>query len=314
MFPAWCHLAVFLLSALLAGGQADSAAPPGPAAVAAEFYALHFAHDMAFTPLEVKRRSAFLSPGLLALCADYFAAPQAPDEVPAVDGDPFTDSQDYPESYEVGEANQQGDAARVVVKFAMKAGDRWRVQVDLVKTGAGWKIDDIEPAEGPSLRSLLRETGTRSSLELPAAVAGYRRWTALSKDPIAVPLSRWLLCRQPFPSETAAARAAHGEHANRYVRIFVNGLAASHSRAGGPLPEGAVVVKEKLEQPGDVQPVAVAAMVKRAAGAAPELGDWEFLYVDRETAGTPAASPALQAHCGGCHASRRAADFLVQSD
>jgi len=312
MLPFWFHAAV-LLSSLVAGGQPGAAAPRGPAAVLRDFYALHFAHDMAFTPSEVQRRSRFLSPGLLGLCADYFAKPQSPDEVPAVDGDPFTDSQDYPESYEVGEAHQQGDSARAGVTFAMKGGDRWRVQVVMVKAGVDWKIDDIEPAEGPSLRSLLRESGTPSPLDLPAAIAGYRQWTALTKDPLAVPLARWVLCRQPFPNETAAARAAHGEHAGRYVRVFVNGLAVSHFRAGGALPEGAVVVKEKLEQPGDERPVAVAAMVKRGAGAAPEFGDWEFLYVDRETAGAPAATPALQAHCGGCHASRRAADFLFKS-
>ena len=304
-----------LVGLVIVGLAVSVAADDGGATAAVRrFYAFHFAHDMAFTRAEVERRAGFLTPGLLARCAEYFATPQSADEVPEIDGDPFTDSQDYPESYDVGEARQQGDSARVDVTFAMKGGDRWRVQAVVVKAGDGWKIDDIETEQGPSLRALLRRGSIVSPRALPPALAGYREWRPLTPDPVAVPLARWVLCRMPTPKEVSDARTAHGEHADRYIRVFVNGLAVAHFRdAVGRLPEGAVVVKEKLEQSSDADPVAVAGMVKRSPGFAPAFGDWEFLYVDRERPEVPASSPALQAHCGSCHRARRDDDFLFRS-
>ena len=50
------------------------------------FYRFHFAHDMGFTRETVKAPSVWLKPGLLKICAVYFANLGAPDEAPAING------------------------------------------------------------------------------------------------------------------------------------------------------------------------------------------------------------------------------------
>ena len=143
-------LAVLALPAL--GAARQSAAPP--AAVVRAFYRFHFAHDMAFTRAALRRRERWLAPDLLALCRAYFAAPSPADEVPEIDGDPFTDSQEYPSSFRVGEAAVAGDTALVPVTFLWKAGDRRTVTVVLVPRG-GWKVADLRYERGDTLRGEL---------------------------------------------------------------------------------------------------------------------------------------------------------------
>jgi hypothetical protein len=46
------------------------------------FYRFHFAHDMGFTRETVKAPSVWLTPGLLKICAVYFANPGAPMRYP----------------------------------------------------------------------------------------------------------------------------------------------------------------------------------------------------------------------------------------
>lgn len=136
---------------------AQSARPDsGPAAVVREFYAFHFAHDMAFTRAAVRARSRWLAPDLLAHIGAYFARPSDPNEVPDIDGDPFTDSQEYPRSFQVGVARIVGDTARVPVAMLWPEGDRRMVRVLLVRVGGAWRITDLRYANGePSLRELL---------------------------------------------------------------------------------------------------------------------------------------------------------------
>ena len=137
------------VSAQRAGGS--------PAGVAHAFYRYHFAHDMAFTRAAVRNRARWLSPDLLVLCRAYFARPSPADEPPEIDGDPFTDSQEYPSSFLVGAATIAGDTALVPVTFFWPAGDRREVTVVLVGAGA-WKIADVRYASGSSLSRELAAT------------------------------------------------------------------------------------------------------------------------------------------------------------
>ncbi len=148
-------LALLLPPALGAARQSAAA----PAAVVRAFYRFHFAHDMAFTRAAIRQRARWLTPDLLALCRGYFAAPSPADEPPAIDGDPFTDSQEYPASFRLGAATVAGDTALVPVTFSWKdGGAQPGVTVVLTRRG-GWRIADIRFARGGSLRDLLSGKG-----------------------------------------------------------------------------------------------------------------------------------------------------------
>lgn len=128
-----------------------------PESVVRNFYDFHFSHDMGFTPEAVKQRSAWLTPEMLEACRAYFAIPQNPEEPPMIDGDPFTNTQEYPSSLSVGVANTKETSSRVDVTFTWKeAGVPARKAVVLLKmVGGKWLIDDIEFADRDSMRKLL---------------------------------------------------------------------------------------------------------------------------------------------------------------
>lgn len=115
----------------------------------------HFNGDMDFITAAVENKNPWLANELLSLIADYFSRPQPPDEVPNIDGDPFTDSQEYPTRFAVGKARRNGRTATVPVTMA----DAWRtrtLEYKLRRESGGWRLDDIVYPEGGSLRALLR--------------------------------------------------------------------------------------------------------------------------------------------------------------
>jgi hypothetical protein len=70
---------------------------------------------------------------------------------------------------------------------------------------------------------------------------------------------------------------------------------------------GAVIVKEKLTEPGDVNPVAIGVMRKGPAGSNPANGDWEFLYFQGGHA------VAVGDACAQCHRDRADQDYVFRS-
>lgn len=144
------HLA--LLATFLLG---FATLPNVPAKAVREFYEFHFAQDMGFTPESVREREKWLAPDLVALCDAYFQRPSSPEEVPAIDGDPFTNSQEYPKTFRVGTARVTGEVARVPVRLYWSAGPPRSVTVHLVRIAGKWMIWDVIPASGPSFRKLL---------------------------------------------------------------------------------------------------------------------------------------------------------------
>jgi hypothetical protein len=85
-------------------------------------------------------------------------AKQHPDEVPYFDGDPFTNSQEYPAWFAVGSSTREGASANVKVTFYFGRGTRGepRTSTVLVRQEAGrWRIDDIIDSTGKSLKKLL---------------------------------------------------------------------------------------------------------------------------------------------------------------
>jgi hypothetical protein len=153
--------ALALSSLLLAPSPAAAAedrpvlATPGDSVQS--FFTFHLAHDMGFSREGVDGRAAWLSPDLLSLCRKYLARPSSPDVVPSVDGDPFTDSQEYPTSFKVGKVRMSGGKATVEVFFAGPETNKGRVHVLLVQAKGAWLIDDVRYSPGPTFRKLLAE-------------------------------------------------------------------------------------------------------------------------------------------------------------
>jgi len=126
-----------------------------PEDVAGEFYKFHFAHDMAFTPQAVQQRSQWLTPELMDLCKKYFAMPEDPDEAPDIEGDVFTGSQEYPDTYKVGAAAVSGSTAQVAMTFIWKDHHTTKGTVVMKKVNDKWLIDDVQFPDEDSMRTLL---------------------------------------------------------------------------------------------------------------------------------------------------------------
>ena len=149
-----------LLSTLLTAFLGFASPPSTPSATVRAFYAFHFAHDMAFTPESVRAKADWLAPDLLELSEKYFEKPTSPDEAPAIEGDPFTDSQEYPTRFRVGGARVSGEAAWVPVRLVWRHGPSRSVTVHLVRIARRWRVWDVRWPDGASFRDLLAKNVT----------------------------------------------------------------------------------------------------------------------------------------------------------
>lgn len=125
------------------------AASGTPEATVQSLLVAHFAADMGFLPELIDNKQRFLTPTLRARITTYFAQPRPEDEVPPINADPFTDSQEYPVLFSVGAGVVDGERAEVAVRF--DDGFRARVvEYQLVRDAGVWRVDDI--AFGQDLR------------------------------------------------------------------------------------------------------------------------------------------------------------------
>jgi hypothetical protein len=140
---------------------ARRAAAAGEQAVKS-FYSYHFAHDRGFLRANVVQRRRWLSPELYRLLLNEFSREAAfrkahPDEVPFITGDPFTDTQEYPDTFAVGVAVVSGNTARVPVTFGRRdAAEKRTLQIELRKQGGRWLIHDVCREGDAGLLKLLR--------------------------------------------------------------------------------------------------------------------------------------------------------------
>jgi len=133
------------------GARAAATAPDG---VVQRFLEAHFARDMGFSKAALQPKAPFLTAGLTALTTRYFAVPANPNEAPDLNGDPFTNSQEYPTRFSVGTATTTATTANVRVRFS----DALRVQTityHLRRESGGWRIDDLRYEDGVTLRKQL---------------------------------------------------------------------------------------------------------------------------------------------------------------
>jgi hypothetical protein len=126
------------------------------------FYATHMKGDMSFSEASLKAKEKFLTPDLMkaALAKQAEDSARGTELVPDVDGDPFTDSQEYPSGFKLGKVHSTEGGARVPVTFTWKAGNPSRTLTVVLKNlQTGWRIDDLRYPSGKSLRQLLKPSG-----------------------------------------------------------------------------------------------------------------------------------------------------------
>ncbi|HXF39034.1 MAG TPA: hypothetical protein VN687_04925 [Blastocatellia bacterium] len=161
---------VFALILLLSAYNLASAQTPDRSSAASgvsSFYTFHLAHKKDFTAANIRLRRPWLTPefyglflGELKRQAEYSKA--HPDEAPDFEGDPFTDSQEYPGSFRVGTVITNGNRAKATVTFSWSAKtnrgvDSRNITVELIKLEAGWLINDIFTSDGSSVRDALKK-------------------------------------------------------------------------------------------------------------------------------------------------------------
>ena len=146
---------IFLVAAILIAnlpltsfGQKNAGKAAGASATVKAFYDFHFRHNFDFSVPGLKLRHKWLDESLYTLLLeDRRKAAAAKDEVVGLDGDPFTNSQEPPNSFQVGESKQDDKSASVTVEFFWKDKgkilDQRKVDVKLAKVANVWKITNI---------------------------------------------------------------------------------------------------------------------------------------------------------------------------
>jgi hypothetical protein len=131
-------------------------------AVVEEFFKYHFGHDMAFNCRNIEDRKQWLSQRLVKALLAECGKPVNPDEAPDIEGDPFTDSEEYPNNFKVEGAEIRGSGYEVTVKLVWPSEER-RVRIVLIRSGKTWKIDDVRYEGSGSLNGLVREAARETT-------------------------------------------------------------------------------------------------------------------------------------------------------
>lgn len=166
-FASLNRVALILTLAISPASAQKAASPTTANAAVNSFYTFHLARDKAFNIRNVQLRKRFLTPELYGLLVKELNRQAAyskahPDEAPDFEGDPFTDSQEYPDSFLVGTVVVNGDRAKATVTLnwsgkTSRGSDSRKITVEAVKVAGGWLIDDIISNEGSSLRDDLKK-------------------------------------------------------------------------------------------------------------------------------------------------------------
>ena len=127
-----------------------------PAQTVQSFYDYHFKHDMSFGMPEMKARKAWLAPELYELITKVLKKPVPRGDAPDIEGDIFTDSQDFPTSFHVGKATVNKETAKVPVTFTWSRENRHDT-VSLIQIDHAWRILDIDYGDHRSLMKDLRQ-------------------------------------------------------------------------------------------------------------------------------------------------------------
>lgn len=136
-----------------AGARAPANSPAGRVQALLE---QHFSGPRAMDAANAPAKVPFQSRWLNRLIQVYLAKSRSPDLVPPIDGDPYTDSQEYPTRFAVGTARIRNGRARVPVTLA----DAWSRRVityELVQVSGTWQVDDLDYGKGGRFSEFLKE-------------------------------------------------------------------------------------------------------------------------------------------------------------
>jgi hypothetical protein len=123
---------ILFLPFLIAGKETDPDLGNAVRTVRA-FYQFHFKHDMGFTEKTIRQKQRWFEASFYQLLLEEAKrGAAATDEAPDLEGDPFTNSQEYPDSFQVGKAVRSGEQVNVEIIFVWKHEKR-KGQVLLVK-------------------------------------------------------------------------------------------------------------------------------------------------------------------------------------
>jgi Protein of unknown function (DUF3828) len=153
--------ALFLSLQSLAGAGVRGQQPSAASAVNS-FYRFHLSHNMDFRARNIQLRRRWLTPEFYQLLLNEIKrqalySKAHPDEIPDYDGDPFTDSQEFPDSFRVGKQVMDGERAKVTVTLlwstrTSRGRDKRDIVVEAMQGPSGWLINDIINSEGSTLR------------------------------------------------------------------------------------------------------------------------------------------------------------------
>lgn len=128
---------------------------------ARSFYRFHLAHNKDFSARNVQQRRRWLTPELYKLLLDELEREAQesranPDEAPYFEGDPFTASQEFPDSFRVGKVDLESELAKVTVTLLWSARtsrgrDKRDIVVEMKRAGGRWLIADIVSNDGTRL-------------------------------------------------------------------------------------------------------------------------------------------------------------------
>ena len=114
----------------------------------------HYAHGLDFSPERAVEQRAWFTAALAKRIATYFAQDFPEGDAPPINGDPFTDSQDYPPIFSVREAKTTGDAAVVPVQF-VNGYEPHAATYRLRREKGEWRVDEITYSHDTPFTALL---------------------------------------------------------------------------------------------------------------------------------------------------------------
>jgi hypothetical protein len=137
------RIAAMILGLLLAALPIRSALADGPADLINEIYAIYLKSNGDGSALAEQYQGRFTSKRLDGLF-DTYDKNSSPDEVGALDFDPFIDAQDYElKDFAIASEKVSGETATIVVNFT-NFDRRTTLTYSLVREAGAWKVDDIE--------------------------------------------------------------------------------------------------------------------------------------------------------------------------
>lgn len=126
-----------------------------PAGVVERLLEHHFAGSKTFDAERLASHAAWLAPSLRDSLAAYLARPSDPGKLPAINGDPFTDSPEFPPRFAVWLGTARGDAWVVPVRFSW--GRRTStVEYLMRRERNGWRVTDMRYQRRGTLRQRMR--------------------------------------------------------------------------------------------------------------------------------------------------------------